>query len=186
MRPAAAARTPFLLVAALAAAATSAGCRRDPLAVPPSGDPAFEARWNSVAGNEDKVFYVGDDRAEAMLGTVRKGIRSRTTPPPPADPGRVPEQLPGEEVNQIIRSNLSSVKGCYLGMARQGNARSGKAIVTFAVGSDGRPTDVKVDAPAFQGTPLPGCLSAQVTFWSFPRSQKGGGVVSYPFVFVGG
>jgi hypothetical protein len=175
------------IAAALAVALTSVaavGCRRGDPAEIPSGDPAFDARWRTATAADGEVFYVGDDRAEAMLGTVRKGLRPRPSAPPAA--GRIPEQLPGEEVQQVIRSNLPAVKGCYLGMARQGSSRSGKAIVTFAVGSDGRPSDVKVDAPAFQGTALPGCLTAQVGFWSFPRSQKGGGVVSYPFVFVGG
>jgi hypothetical protein len=44
---------------------------------------------------------------------------------------------------------------------------------------------VQVDAPSFQGTALPGCLTAQVSVWTFPPSQKGSGAVSYPFVFVG-
>ena len=177
----------MLVGAALAAAAALSCNRRDPLQVPASGDPAFDSRWDKVAAAEPDVFYVGDDRAEAMLGTVRKATRPRPAASPPATgPGGIPEQLPGEKVHQVIRSNLPAVKGCYLGMTRAGTTRSGKAILTFAIGSDGRPSDVKVDAPTFQGTPLPGCLTAQASGWSFPRSHKGGGVVSYPFVFVSG
>jgi hypothetical protein len=73
-----------------------------------------------------------------------------------------------------------------MSIARTGQVRSGKAIVSFAIGADGRPASVKVDAPTFHDTPLPGCVTAQIARWSFPRSQKGGGSVSYPFVFVGG
>jgi outer membrane biosynthesis protein TonB len=79
-----------------------------------------------------------------------------------------------------------AVRGCYMNMARTGQARSGKAIVSFSIGADGRPASLRVDAPAFSDTPLPACVTAQVSRWSFPKSQKGGGQVSYPFVFVGG
>jgi hypothetical protein len=79
-----------------------------------------------------------------------------------------------------------AVRGCYMNMARTGQARSGKAIVSFSIGADGHPASLRVDAPAFSDTPLPGCVTAQISRWSFPRSQKGGGSVSYPFVFVGG
>jgi len=29
-------------------------------------------------------------------------------------------------------------------------------------------------------------VTAQITHWEFPKSQRGGGQVSYPFVFVSG
>jgi hypothetical protein len=44
----------------------------------------------------------------------------------------------------------------------------------------------KVDAPSFQGTSLPTCVSAMVSHWAFPKSQTGSLATSYPFVFVGG
>jgi hypothetical protein len=146
----------------------------------PPEDPAFTARWNEVTARSE-TMVVGDDRALALSASVRKAeARDRA----PAHAGGLPEQPRGEEVAQVIRSNLPGIKGCYAGAARDG--RSGKAIVTFTIGSDGRPSNVQVDAPSFKDTGLPTCLGAQVSFWSFPRSQKGGGVVSYPFVFVGG
>jgi len=132
-------------------------------------------------------MYIVDENGEALMGNVR---RARAKLDPPAAPqeragGALPVQPAGDEVQKVIRSNLAAVKGCYNSVARNSD-RSGKAIVTFAIGSDGKTTNVQVDAPTFKGTPLPNCLSAQVGFWSFPRSQKGAGVVSYPFVFVGG
>lgn len=122
------------------------------------------------------------------MGSVRRTRPEKAANPEIAPVGTagLPAEVVGAEIHKIIRSNLSSVKGCYLTMSRQGVARSGKAIVTFAIGEDGRPKDVRVEAPSFQGTVLPSCISSQVSFWAFPKSQKGGGVVSYPFVFVGG
>ena len=146
----------------------------------PAEDPSFEARWKQATSANEAVT-VGGDEALALSANVRK---AQATPPAQAG-GGLPEQPAGHEVDRVIRSNLGAVKGCYLTAAKN-SGRSGKAIVTFTIGSDGRPTNVQVDAPSFKDTGLPTCLGAQVSFWSFPRSQKGAGAVSYPFVFVGG
>jgi len=149
----------------------------------PAEEPAFEARFNEIAAANDAVF-VGEDQAVALAASVRKA-RARTDPPAAPAAGGLPEQPAGHEVDRVIRSNLGGVKGCYLSAARR-SGRSGKAIVTFAIKTDGRPSNVQVDAPSFKDTGLPTCISSQVSFWSFPRSRKGAGAVSYPFVFVGG
>lgn len=164
----------------LVALSLAAACSRK--GVPASDDPAFESRWQSLTANGNDAVVVGGD-GEALSANVRRTSRPRTDPPPA---GGLPEAPPGDDVQRVIRSNLSSVKGCYHSAARQGSGRSGKAIVTFGIRSDGKPTNVQVDAPSFKGTALPTCLSSQVSFWSFPRSKKGADTVSYPFVFVGG
>src|SRR6185436_8080624 len=144
----------------------------------PPEDPAFTARWNQVTAVNEAVV-VGDESGIALSANVRKAEAKNAAA---ARGGGLPVQPGGDEVARVIRSNLGAVKGCYVSAARQGG-HSGKAIVPFTIGSDGRPSNVQVDAPSFKGTGLPGCLTAQVTFWSFPRSQKGAGAVSYPFVF---
>jgi hypothetical protein len=146
----------------------------------PADDPAFEARWKQVTAATEAVT-VGDDQALALSASVRK---AQAVPPAVAG-GGLPEQPAGHEVDRVIRSNLGAVKGCYLTAAKR-TGRSGKAIVTFTIGKDGKPANVQVDAPSFKDTGLPTCISSQVAFWSFPRSRKGAGAVSYPFVFVGG
>jgi hypothetical protein len=166
-------RGPVLIVA------LSLGCTR---AAPE--DPAFEARWQATAAHAPAIT-VGEGGAEALSDNVRR-VRAHVDPGPPAQPAALPEQPAGEQIERVIRSNLGAVKGCYQAVAAHGSARSGKAIVSFSIGSDGRPSNVQVDAPSFQGTPLRTCVMAQIAFWSFPRSQKGAGALSYPFVFVGG
>ena len=158
-----------------------------------TSDPEFDKKWAALAQAGADVAYIEDDRGEGLMGNVRRASRVKAEAPPvltgPAAAQAVaalPEQPAGEEVQRIIRGNLMAVRGCYMNMARTGQARSGKAIVSFSIGADGRPASLHVDAPAFSDTPLPGCVTAQISRWSFPRSQKGGGSVSYPFVFVGG
>ena len=157
-----------------------------------TSDPEFDKKWAALAQAGADVAYIEDDRGEGLMGNVRRASRVKAAPPPvltgpaAAEAAALPEQPAGEEVQRIIRGNLMAVRGCYMNVARTGQARSGKAIVSFSIGADGRPASLRVDAPAFHDTPLPACVTAQISRWSFPRSQKGGGSVSYPFVFVGG
>jgi hypothetical protein len=158
----------------------------------PTSDPEFDKKWAALAQAGADVAYIEDDRGEGLMGNVRRASRVKAEAPVLAAPAgdqvlaALPEQPAGEEVQRIIRGNLMAVRGCYMNMARTGQAKSGKAIVSFTIGADGRPASLHVDAPTFSDTPLPGCVTAQISRWSFPKSQKGGGSVSYPFVFVGG
>ncbi len=73
--------------------------------------------------------------------------------------------------------------------AKRGNGDALSAKVDDTMGTPATAGDVhdtRVDAPAFQGTSLPGCVLGMVSHWVFPKSQKGGLAISYPFVFVGG
>jgi outer membrane biosynthesis protein TonB len=148
-------------------------------------NPEFDQKWSSLAQTEIDVFYIEDDRGEGLMGNVRRARKqdSQVAQRPGSD---TPPTLSPEDVQRVIRQNLPGVRACYLRIARDGDQRSGKAIVSFQVGPAGDVQDTKVDAPAFQGTSLPNCVSGTVSRWAFPKSQKGGLAISYPFVFVGG
>jgi outer membrane biosynthesis protein TonB len=165
------------------------GCAKQAKEVPAAAapNPAFDQKWASLAQKDVDVFYIEDDRGEGLMGNVR---RARKDPAGDdkggRDPGAPPATLSQEEVQRVIRQNLPGVRACYLRIARNGDQRSGKAIVSFEIGAGGDVKDTKVDAPSFEGTSLPGCVSGTVSRWSFPKSQQGGMAISYPFVFVGG
>jgi len=157
-----------------------------------SGNAEFDKNWAGLAQMGIEVSYIEDDRGEGLMGNVRRASRVKAEPPAlpqaaanVAAGNGLPELPPGDQVQRTIRGNLMSVRGCFMRMARTGQARSGKAIVSFTIGADGRAAGLRVDAPSFADTPLPACVTAQVSHWEFPKSQKGGGQVSYPFVFVG-
>lgn len=149
-----------------------------------TGNAAFDQKWAALAAKDVDAFYVEDDRGEGLMGNVR---RARHEQPAGADKPIAPSaNLTQEQIAQVVRQNLPGVKACYLRISHEGEQRSGKAIVSFDVGPSGDVRGTKVDAPSFQGTSLPGCVSAMVSHWSFPKSQSGGLAISYPFVFVGG
>ena len=176
----------MVLVAGLAAL----GCAKkaDSKAAAAASTPEFDQKWSQLADKESEVFYIEDDRGEGLMGNVRRARRGNND----ALNAKVdvssstPATLSQEAVQKVIRQNLAGVRACFLRVGRDGDQRSGKAIVSFEIGPGGDVHDTKVDAPAFQGTSLPGCVLGMVSHWVFPKSQKGGLAISYPFVFVGG
>jgi hypothetical protein len=108
--------------------------------------PEFDKKWAELAKAGTEVAYIEDDRGEGLMGNVRRASPVKAEPPAVApaeanvgNPRRLPDQPPGEQVQRIIRGNLMAVRGCFMSMARTGQARSGKAIVSFTIGADGAP-----------------------------------------------
>ena len=179
-----------IFVLAVAAGLTGLGCAKkvDEKAAVAASTPDFDQKWSTLADKELEVFYIEDDRGEGLMGNVRRARRgsSDALNAKVEDSSGTPVKPSQEAVQKVIRQNLAGVRACFLRVGRDGNQRSGKAIVSFEVGPAGDVHDTKVDAPAFQGTSLPGCVLGMVSHWVFPKSQQGGLAVSYPFVFVGG
>jgi len=178
------------VLSALVAGLMAFGCTKkvDSGGAAAPSTPEFDQKWSSLADKDLEVFYIEDDRGEGLMGNVRRarhGSNDALTPKSD-EPVGTPANLSQEAVQRVIRQNLAGVRACFLRIGRDGDQRSGKAIVSFEIGASGDVQNTKVDAPAFQGTSLPGCVLGMVSHWIFPKSQKGGLAISYPFGFVGG
>jgi hypothetical protein len=179
---------------ATAIAMSTTGCARSRSSTAPApaptaaANPDFDKQWAALAQNEVDVFYIEDDRGEGLMGNVRRARHEQNLAlaARPAETAGPPQTLSSDEMQRVIRQNLPGVRACFLRIAHDGDQRSGKAIVSFHVGPGGDVEDTKVDAPSFQGTSLPNCVSGTVSHWAFPKTEKGGLAISYPFVFVGG
>jgi hypothetical protein len=176
--------------AVLVAGLMALGCTKksDESKAPPPATPEFDQQWSALADKDLEVFYIEDDRGEGLMGNVRRAKRGSNDALAAKvdDTMGTPATLSNDAVQRVIRQNLAGVRACFLRIGRDGDQRSGKAIVSFEIGAAGDVHDTKVEAPAFQGTSLPGCVLGMVSHWVFPKSQKGGLAISYPFVFVGG
>ena len=82
----------------------------------------------------------------------------------------------------VVRSRLTALKACYLNGSRSGEAVRGKAVVSFTISAAGKATDIKVEAPALEGTGVAACVSAAVARWGFQREASAH--VSFPVLFL--
>jgi TonB family protein len=116
---------------------------------------------------------------EAMLGGNVRAARAAH------DRAPTPRQGSMLQVAQIVEAKLPLVKRCYERAVQTGGAASGKAIVNISISTDGTVRDVRVDAPDYENSALPGCVSAAARRWTFPPAREARSV-SYPFVFMAG
>jgi hypothetical protein len=119
-----------------------------------------------------------DERATIQTGS--RALSSTAAPDRPRTGG-----LTGKEVQGVVRSHWSDVKGCYEHELTC-HAVSGQILAHFVIGSEG--TVVHVDTSAGDLTArVKVCVARVLAAWRFP-SPRGGGLVSvnYPFIFKRG
>jgi hypothetical protein len=101
--------------------------------------------------------------------------------PEPA-PVAIAPAIAEQRAYAVVRSRMTALKACYLSGSRGGASVSGKAVVSFAVLPSGRAADIKVEAPALEGTGVATCVSDAVSHWRFHRDAAA--TVSFPLLFV--
>jgi len=160
------------------------GCKKDEPKTA-AVDPKFEQEWSNLAkGGAEPAYIEGERHGAGLMGEVRRAVDPDLGKSPLLKELQGP--LPDSEVAKVIRANLPAVKGCYAVEERNGTAASGKAIMSLQIDATGEVKGVQVDAPAFNASGLPSCLSNNAKAWKFPKFTQGPKTYSYPFVFVGG
>jgi hypothetical protein len=175
----------FVSVVALGA------CNRSGAGGSSSGASPFDKRWDTLAQQGAQAIRISDDQGAALMDNVL-GVQAGAVAMAPlmaesmkggARPGTVPERLEQTDVQKVVRQYLPGVKSCYQRLTREGDTRTGKAIVSFQIAGNGHVEAVSVDAPAFDGSQLTTCIDSYISHWVFPVSRTGAPAMSYPLVF---
>lgn len=89
-----------------------------------------------------------------------------------------------DTVRRVIRSHMPEFKFCYEQQLLRAPELSGRVVMSFAIGRDGRVVVAGPKESTLNSAPVLSCLSKAVERMAFPQPQGGGLVqVSYPFVF---
>jgi len=152
-----------------------------------ANDPAFDQKWAELAhGGSEPAVIESELHGAGLMGELRRAADHSTGGQLLAQAEPVKGELPDDQVIRVIRANLAAMKGCYQLAEREGGVGSGKAIMSVEIQRDGAVSAVKIDAPAFQQSTLPGCMGERARHFTFPKFTQGPKRFSYPFVFVGG
>ena len=135
----------------------------------------FERRFDEASADLPPAVLHREGAGAAMGGSVR-GSRDRVPPP------RRHEMA---DLSRVVENQLPAVKRCYERAVENGGAASGKAIVNLSIDPAGKVANVRVDAPDYQNSDLPACVSSAARRWTFPPASQARSV-SYPFVFMAG
>jgi len=176
-----------LMLGALA----SGACKKD-VGGAGAAPTAFDKRWDNLQQQGAQAIRIVDEPGAALMDNVL-GAQAGAVAMAPwmaeslKSGGRpLPDEPNADEVQKLVRQYVPGVKSCYQRLTREGDTRTGKAIVSFQIANTGHVQALSVEAPAFDGSQLASCIDTQVSHWVFPASRKGAGPSSYPFVFVGG
>jgi hypothetical protein len=180
-----------VMLVGVVAALVTGGCNKGSAAAGPAPSP-FDKRWDSLQQQGAQAIRIVDEPGTALMDNVL-GAQAGALAMAPwmaeslknAKAGSLPDQPNPEDVQKLVRQYVPGVKSCYQRLTRSGDMRTGKAIVSFQIGADGHVAGLNIDAPAFDGSQLVGCIDSQVSHWVFPPSRNGISSSSYPFVFVG-
>jgi hypothetical protein len=181
------------LVAGLMFGALAIGaCNRGGASGAGAAPSAFDKRWDTLQQQGAQAIRIVDEPGAALMDNVL-GAQAGAVAMAPwlaeslKSGGRpLPDEPDANEVQKLVRQYVPGVKSCYQRLTREGDTRTGKAIVSFQIANTGHVQALSVEAPAFDGSQLSSCIDGQVSRWVFPASRKGAGPSSYPFVFVGG
>jgi hypothetical protein len=153
----------------------------------------FDKRWEALQQQGAQAIRIVDDRGAALMDNVLGAQGGALAMAPWVAQslkgngrGNLPERPDYQEVQKLVRQYVPGVKSCYARMTREGDLRTGKAIVSFQIGGDGHVQALAIEAPDFEGSQLASCIDGQVSRWVFPPSRQGLSASSYPFVFAGG
>ena len=159
------------------------------------GASPFDKRWDVLAQQgAQAIRVVADEQGAALMDNVL-GAQSGAVAMAPlmaeslkggARSGPLPDRPDANEVQKLVRQYVPGVKSCYQRMTREGDTRTGKAIVSFQIAQQ-RPrrrrsasTRPPSTAPSSRAASTGRCRAG-----SSRRRATARLPTSYPFVFVG-
>lgn len=89
-----------------------------------------------------------------------------------------------EEVRQVIRKNLKSIKTCYTDGLKNNPNIEGKVVIEWDIANDGSVSKAGVKSSALKDEAVENCIVDKVKALKFPAPPTGNVAnISYPFVF---
>lgn len=94
------------------------------------------------------------------------------------------QKIDREEVRQVIKKNLKSIKTCYTEGLKNNPNIEGKIVIEWDIASDGSVSKAGVKSSALKDEAVENCIVDKVKALKFPAPPTGNVAnVSYPFVF---
>lgn len=90
--------------------------------------------------------------------------------------------LPPAVVRRVVMAHLAEVRACYAEGVAVDPSASGRVLVRFVIGGDGRVVESNVTSSTYPLQSVAVCIAHAVARWVFPEpAGRGFVVVNYPF-----
>ncbi len=134
---------------------------------------------------------VSDDEFDELFGTKKPAKREEPAPrpppstyvPPPPGSSKVPERLAQSDVMQVVLANKPAIVKCVNEQKKKDPSISGKLVMRWSIQTSGKPTAISCQSPEFKSTYMAKCIGDLIKTWNFPKHQKQGDPIVFPFTF---
>jgi len=148
---------------------------------------ARTSRGGGGGGAEGEVADIGALKSSGASGGGGMGSKKRATVRgsiKSAAP-EVDGALDSAALQRAVRRKMGAVKACYEKQLKRNPNLSGKIVIVFMVGGNGRVSSVEVDQNTMGNKEVGSCIVRQVKRWIFPKPEGGEEAeVVLPFVFA--
>lgn len=146
---------------------------------PPPAPPPTTVTLPPAANGDD-----GDGFDELFDGNKKSGGEGRYKTPPPKNPEPVKDALEQSDIFEVVVGAKSELQACVGEQHKlQPNVTSGKVVMKWTIGTDGRVKSVSVVPGEFEKSPFAACLKRVIWKLVFRPHATMGEPVQFPFKF---
>ncbi|GMU00192.1 hypothetical protein KH5H1_43110 [Corallococcus caeni] len=131
----------------------------------------------------------GDDDFDELFGTKKPAATKPASKPtatayiPPEPGGGTLERLQQSDIMQVVLNNKPSIVKCVNEQKQKDPSLSGKLVMRWTVQTSGKTTAVSCRTDEFRSSYMATCITGLIKSWSFPKHQKQGDPIDFPFTF---
>jgi hypothetical protein len=114
-------------------------------------------------------------------GHVTKELKVAVTTGAPSTDGG----LSKEQILKVVQSHAAAIQFCYEKELQRFPHLSGKVVIGWKVGLDGRVDGARIDSSSLGNPSAESCMVRQVKAWQFPKPNGVICSVTFPFFFKG-
>ena len=83
----------------------------------------------------------------------------------------------------VVLENKGALTRCVEEQRKKDPGNSGKLLMKWTIQTSGKTSKVEVASEEFKGTPIAICVGALIKGMQFPKHQKQGDAITFPFKF---
>ena len=142
--------------------------------------PAATSSSSSGGGDDDFDELFGTKKPAA---TTKPAGKTSTVYVPPEPGGGTLERLQQSDIMQVVLNNKPAIMKCVNEQRQKDPSLSGKLVMRWTVQTSGKTTSVSCRTDEFRSSYMATCITGIIKGWSFPKHQKQGDPIDFPFTF---
>ncbi|MBN9686696.1 MULTISPECIES: adventurous gliding motility protein GltJ [unclassified Corallococcus] len=153
------------------------------------GDAITVSKPSSSSSSSSSNSGGGDDDFDELFGTKKPAAAKPASKPtatayiPPEPGGGTLDRLQQSDIMQVVLNNKPAIVKCVNEQKQKDPSLSGKLVMRWTVQTSGKTSNVSCRTDEFRSSYMATCITGLIKSWSFPKHQKQGEPIDFPFTF---